>query len=60
MYKDTATESEYLRYNNKFQKWFNQNYGAKKDILEEHARDFVSQYVEDGKDSNVVIAALQF
>lgn len=42
MYKDTATEPEYMRYNKKFQEWFNHNHGSKKEVEEEHVRDFVS------------------
>ena len=60
MYKDTATEPEYMRYNKKFQDWFNKEYGSKTKIEEDHVRDFVSEYVKAGQDSNIVIAALSF
>ena len=42
MYNGTTTELKYMGYNKKFQEWFNKNHGSKKDIEEEHVRDFVS------------------
>ena len=41
VFADTATESEYMRYNKKFQDWLNEKDGAKKDVEEDHVRDFI-------------------
>lgn len=60
MYQGTETEAKYLQYNKKFQAWFDDKYGSKEEVQEVHARDFVSEYVSTGKDSNMVIAALRF
>ncbi|CDW82327.1 integrase family protein [Stylonychia lemnae] len=59
MYKNTSTGSEYMRYNKQFQKWFVKNYGKTK-ILERHAREYVSIFIEEGKSTQTLIAALKF
>ena len=41
MYNDTNTYREYKRYNEKFQEWFFNKYGKKKEIEEENVREYI-------------------
>jgi hypothetical protein len=43
MYKDTETAWKYKAYNEKFQLWFDDQYGSKKEIEEDHVREFIFQ-----------------
>jgi hypothetical protein len=60
VYKGTETCRKYMDYNLKFQSWFNEKYGPKKSVEECHAREFVGIYIEQGKSTKIVIAALKF
>lgn len=50
---------EYRRYNTQFQKWFDRTYGKTK-VLEYHVREYVQSYIDGGKNTSVLIAALKF
>jgi hypothetical protein len=41
MFNDTETSKKYKDYNEKFQLWFDNQYGRKKEIEEEHVREFI-------------------
>jgi hypothetical protein len=41
MYRDTETSRKYKNYNEKFQLWFDEQHGKKKDIEEDHVREFI-------------------
>lgn len=41
VYKDTETARKYKKYNEKFQLWFDKEYGTKTEIEEEHVREFI-------------------
>lgn len=61
LYKGKSTKGEYIRYNKHFINWFNKQYNKNKEITEEIVREFVlKEYIEPGKSTNALIAALKF
>lgn len=59
LYKDTSTATEYMRYNQGFQRWFDKRHGKAK-ILQAHVRDYVKEFLDQGKSTQVLISALKF
>lgn len=41
MYNGTETARKYKDYNERFQLWFDNQYGSKKEIAEEAVREFI-------------------
>jgi hypothetical protein len=60
MYKGTETLRKYKHYNEKFQLWFDNQYGKRKEIEEDQVREFIFQEGKKGKDTNMLVAALKF
>ncbi len=60
MFKDSATQNKYMKYNEKFEEWFSQKNGKKAAVNESSLRDFVATYIDRGKDTHMLIAALSF
>jgi hypothetical protein len=49
-----------MGYNNKFLQWFSEKKGKKQRVLASDAREFVSEFIKAGKDTQILISALKY
>lgn len=57
--KSEATADEYVRINKDFNRWFDRQHKGVDTVLQEHIENYVKQYLDEGKSTHIVVAALK-